>query len=360
VTPTFTHTNTATITPTPAPQTTLYGFVILNETPPPGATPLPYAPLVVASRTLTADADGFFSITLNQNEAVSFGSGIDALEITRINGQSAESFSGTASEISALNPIVLTARSLISQGELCQAPFDNELHVVFPYTHRFSGTLSVPRGALNHITSASGVPVPPETFTSTSPELPDNSESFSSPLRDFIQSDGTLKVEWYLFGSLAPQQSPLPFCEMRGELGGCQALSLVDPSDIFRHVVNTALSMGDAVSNAAKARKVKLRGSVRKPFLMEKTAPELTRLKADLKTIPKLAFICPATPNACATVRIPKKEINARLESILRMKWPKEIKPTVASIMKLAPGARRELKRLLDRYPDTVTTCSSR
>lgn len=309
---------------------------------------------------MTADADGFFSITLNQNEAVSFGSGIDALEITKINGQSAESFSGSAGDLSAHNPILLTVRSLISQGELCQAPFDNELHVVFPYTQRSSQNLSVPQGALNYITSASGVPVPPEAFTSTSPDLPDNSENFSRPLRDFIQPDGSLKVEWYLFGSLAPQQSPLPFCEMRGELGGCQAMSLITPDDIFRHVVNTALAMGDVVSNAAKTRKVKLNGKTSKLFLMQKTAPELARLRADLRTIPKLAFICPATPSACSTLRIPKKEINARLESILRMKWPKEVKPTVASILKLAPGARLELKRLLDRYPDTVTTCSSR
>jgi hypothetical protein len=118
--------------------------------------------------------------------------------------------------------------------------------------------------------------------------------------------------------------------------------------------------MGDTVSRDAKARKIKLRGNLRKPFLMQKAAPELSQLRSHLRSIPKLAFICPTTPSACVTIKIPKKEINARLESILRMKWPKEIKPSIASILKVAPGARRDLKRLLDRYPDTVTTCSSR
>jgi len=333
---------------------------MLNETPPPGATPLPYAPLVIASRTVSADADGFFSVTLNQDEAVSFAPGIDALDLTSINGQSAEDFAGSSTELSARNPILITARSRIIQGELCQAPFDQELHVLFPFTHRSSGHISVPQGALNYITSASGAPQPPEDFTATSPELPDNSQSFSRPLRDFIQPDGSLKVEWYLLGSLAPQQNPLPFCEMRGGLGGCQAASLSDPGDIFRLVLNTTLSMGDTVARDAKARKIKLRGNLRKPFLMEKAAPELTQLRSHLRSIPKLAFVCSTTPSACVTIKIPKKEINARLESILRMKWPKEVKPSIASILKVAPGARRDLKRLLDRYPDTVTTCSSR
>jgi hypothetical protein len=333
---------------------------MLNETPPPGATPLPYAPLVIASRTVSADADGFFSLTLNQNEVVSFAPGIDALELTSINGQPVESFTGTGVDISAQNPILVTARSRIIQGELCQAPFDQELHVLFPYTQRSTGTLSVAQGALNYITSASGGPLPPEEFTPTSPELADNSMSFSRPLREFIQADGSLKVEWYLLGTLAPQQNPLPFCEMRGELGGCQAASLADPSDIFRLVLSTTLSMGDTVAKDAKARRIKLRGNVRKEFLMQKAAPELTQLRSHLRRIPKLAFVCPTTPSACVTIKVPKKEINARLESILRMKWPKEVKPSIASILKVAPGSRRDMKRLLDRYPDTVTTCSSR
>jgi hypothetical protein len=197
-------------------------------------------------------------------------------------------------------------------------------------------------------------------LAATSPELPDNSQTFSRPLRDFIQADGSLKVEWNLLGSLAPQQNPLPFCEMRGELGGCQATSIPDPGDIFRLVLNTTLSMGDAVSNDAKARKIKLRGNVRKAFLINKAAPELSQLRSHLRSIPKLAFVCSTTPSACVTIKIPKKEINARLESILRMKWPKEIKPSMASIMKVAPGSRRDMKRLLEGYPDTVTTCSSR
>jgi hypothetical protein len=118
--------------------------------------------------------------------------------------------------------------------------------------------------------------------------------------------------------------------------------------------------MADSVSNAAKAKKVKLRGNVRKAFLVDKAAPELTQLRSHLRSIPKLAFVCSTMPSACVTIKVPKKEITARLESILRMKWPKEIKPTISSIMKVAPGSRRDLKRLLDRYPDSVTTCSSR
>jgi hypothetical protein len=190
--------------------------------------------------------------------------------------------------------------------------------------------------------------------------MSDDSTSFSRPLRDFIQADGSLKVEWYLLGSLAPQQNPLPFCEMRGELGGCSAAALADPNEIFRLAVNSALSMADAVTNGAKTRKLKLRGSFRKAFLMKKVAPELAQLRAHLRTVPRLAFVCSATPSACVTIKVPKKEINGRLESIFRMKWPKEIRPSASSILKVVPGARREMKRLLDRYPDTVTTCTTR
>ena len=315
---------------------------------------------MVASQTVAADADGYFSITLNQDAAVNFQSGIDALELTRINGQSAESFSGSGLDVSAHNPILITARSRIAQGYLCQAPFDDELHILFPYTNRFDATLSVPHGTLNYITSASGTPVPLEQFEPSGIDVADDSTSFSRPLRDFIQPDGSLKVEWYLFGSLAPQQSPLPYCEMRGELGGCYAALLADPNDIFRHVVNSALSMSTIVADAAKAGKIKLRGDIRKAFLMEKVAPELARLRALLRSVPRLAFICGSTPSACAAIKVPKKDITARLESILRMKWPKQIKPTMSSLTKIAPAARREMKRLLDRYPDTVTTCSSR
>lgn len=332
----------------------------MNETPPPGATPLPFAPLVVASQTVQADSDGYFALSVNQDAVINFQPGIEALEFTRINGQSASSFSSSASELSAQNPIFITARSRITQGQLCQAPFNDELHVLFPFTQRYGSSLSVPSGALNYLTSASGAPIPPEEFEPTLPEIVDDSTSFSRPLREFLQPDGTLKVEWYLLGSLAPQQDPLPFCEMRGELGGCSAASLADPNEIFRLAVNSALAMGDAVTKAAKARKIKLRGNFRKAFLMTKVAPELAQLRAHLRSIPRLAFVCSSAPSACVTIKVPKKEINERLESIFRMKWPKEVKPSASSILKVVPGARRDMKRLLDRYPDTVTTCSSR
>lgn len=314
----------------------------------------------MASQTVEADADGYFSLSVSQDAVINFQPGIDALEFIKINGQSAESFSSSGLEVSAQNPIIITARSRVTQGQLCQAPFNDEMHILFPYTQRYGSTLFVPSGALNYITSASGTPLPQEEFESTLPAMSDDSTSFSRPLRDFIQADGSLKVEWYLLGSLAPQQNPLPFCEMRGELGGCSAAALADPNEIFRLAVNSALSMADAVTSAAKARKLKLRGSFRKAFLMNKVAPELAQLRAHLRTVPRLAFVCSATPSACVTIKVPKKEINERLESIFRMKWPKEVKPSAASILKVVPGARREMKRLLDRYPDTVTTCSSR
>jgi hypothetical protein len=47
------------------------------------------------------------------------------------------------------------------------------------------------------------------------------------------------------------------------------------------------------------------------------------------------------------------------LEVLFQTKWPREIRPVLKSINKLAPAARRRLQAILKEYPDTVVTCET-
>lgn len=322
---------------------------------------MPYAEVAIVSEHVnavaTADADGWFSVTVPEADSVTIKSAAKALKFININGEIVEELTGVASTLTTQNPFYITSKSQIVQGAMCQFTSGGEPYVRFPYTQRIGETLSVLSGSRNYLVSASGTPLPAEEFEPTAEGAADNTTSFSRPLRDFTGADGLVDVEWYLYGSLAPRQDPLPLCESAGELDGCTVVSLSGLDRVFNEVSTTAINISKRiVSNKSL---IRFSGKTRVAFLKKRVAPTLAKLRILLRYIPQTAYTCPVTPASCRTRTIPKKEMLRHLEVLFQTKWPREIRPVLKSINKLAPAARRRLQAILKEYPDTVVTCDT-
>jgi hypothetical protein len=321
--------------------------------------PMPYAEVAVISENLntvvTADADGWFSITVPETDNVTIKSAAKALKFLDINGQVVEEVTGVASTLTTQNPYYIKSRSQIVQGPMCQFTKGGEAYIRFPYTQRTAETLTVLSGSRNYLIAGSGIPLPAEEFETTAPGNNDDTTSFSRPLRDFVGDNGALEVEWYLYGGLAPRQDPLPVCADSGNLSQCTAVSLSGLDRVFNEVSSTAVQISKRI--VSKKGNIKFTGKTRIAFLKRRAAPNLARLRLLLRLLPTTAYSCPATPTTCQTRTLPKTEMLNYLETLFKTKWPSEIKPAIKGINKLAPPARKRIKAILSEYPDTFVTC---
>jgi hypothetical protein len=349
--------------------TTLYGFVVRAETPLPNTSPvpIPYAPIeavpndpaqipaIQITALATADADGWFSISVPQEEDIILRSGNKALEFVSINSQETAQVTGVGSTLSTQNPFEIKAVSRIMPGPLCRDVQDGQAVLRFPYTFRSEEPVTVPAGASNYLLSVSGTPLPTEEFQPSSPSQAANTNYFSRNLPDFIAPDGSIAAEWYIFGYLAPKTDPIPLCEgAAGTPGDCSNVTL-DLGNVFRYVTDTAGEVSKVI--VAHKRNISFTGRTRIVYYRRQVTKSLRELRGLLQSVPKTVFTCANTPQNCSTRRVPKKEIVNTLDSLFTTKWPKEIKPIVKFINKLAPPSRRKLLKMLDNYPDSVTTC---
>ena len=352
--------------------TTLYGFVVRAETPLPNTSPvpIPYAPIeavpndpaqipaIQITALATADADGWFSISVPEEEDIILRSGNKALEFVSINSQETSQVTGVGSTLSTQNPFEVKAVSRIVPGPLCRDVQDGQAVLRFPYTFRSEEPVTVPAGASNYLLSVSGTPLPTEEFQPSSPSQAANTNYFSRNLPDFIAPDGSIAAEWYIFGYLAPKTDPIPLCEgAAGTPGDCSSVTF-NLGDVFRYVANTAGDVSKII--VAHKRKISFTGQTRIVFYQQQVARSLRDLRGLLQAIPQTAFTCASVPQSCSTRRVPKKEIVSTLDSLFKTKWPKEIKPIVKSINKLAPKAHSKLLDMLGYYPDSVTTCDNK
>ena len=322
--------------------------------------PMPYAQVAVESETVntiaTADADGWFSIEVPETDTVTIKSAAKALKFLDINGNVVEELSGVASTLSTQNPFYIKSESQIKQGAMCQFTQGGQAYVRFPYTQRTGETLDVPAGSRNYLVSDSGTQLPVEEFAHTAPNQLDNTTSFSRPLSEFTAPNGTLTLEWYLYGSLAPRQDPLPICEGSGELNDCTAITISGLDRVFGEVSKAASDISKRILSS-RAR-ISFSGKTRVAFYQRRVAPSLAQLRRVLNSVPRTGYVCPVQPSSCTSRTIPKKEMLQSLEFLFRTKWPREIKPIIKSINKLAPPARKRLQALLSQYPDKITTCN--
>jgi hypothetical protein len=322
--------------------------------------PVPYAEIEVESEHLhtvaVADADGAFSIEAPQTDTLTLKSSVPALKFVDINGTPIAEISGDALTLTAQNPFLITAEPQIKQGSMCQFTQNGQAYVRFPYTQRTGEALTVLAGSRNYLISESGTQLPAEQFQTTEVNQSDNTTSFSRPLSEFTAPNGSLTLEWYLYGSLAVREDPLPLCEAEGELKGCTPVSITGIDRVFNEVLGAATDISRVI--VAKRSKVILSGRTRLAFYQGRVAPALARLRGVLNAIPSSAYVCPVQPASCSTRRLPKKEILDSLEFLFKTKWPKNVKPIVKNINKLAPKARKRITDLLNQYPNSITTCN--
>jgi hypothetical protein len=323
---------------------------------------MPYAEVAIESEHMntvtTADADGWFSIQVPETDTVTIKSAAKALKFIDINGNVVEELSGVASTLTTQNPFYIKSESQIKQGAMCQFTQGGRAYIRFPYTQRTGETLSVTAGSRNYLISESGMQLPVEEFENTGAGQANDSTSFSRPLSDFTAPDGSLTLEWYLYGSLAPRQNPLPFCEGDGELNGCSTVTISGLDRVFNEISSAASDISRRiVSNKGR---ISFSGKTRIVFYQRRVAPTLAQLRRVLNSIPASGYVCPVQPSSCSTQTMPKKQILTALEALFKVKWPSELKPVVKSINKLAPPARQRLVALLSEYPDTITTCGDR
>jgi hypothetical protein len=322
--------------------------------------PMPYAEVAVTSEHLntvvTADADGWFSITVPETDNVTIKSAAKALKFIDINGQIVEEVTGLASTLTTQNPYYINSRSQIIQGPMCQYTQGGEAYIRFPYTQRTGETLTVLSSSRNYLIAASGTPVPAEQFESSAAGTEDNTTSFSRPMRDFVGPDGLLDVEWYLYGALAPREEPLPVCPDSGYLGQCTQISLSGLDRVFNELASTASQISKRI--VATKSNIRFTGKTRVAFLKRRAAPNLARLRGLLRLLPPTAYSCPITPTTCNANRLPKTEMLSYLDALFQTKWPKEIKSAVKGINRLAPPARKRMRAILSQYPDTFVTCN--
>ena len=239
---------------------------------------------------------------------------------------------------------------------MCRFMQDGQEFVRFPYTQRSGESLAVLASSRNYLISESGTQLPAEEFQSTEPGQPDNTTSFTRPLNEFRAPNGSLTLEWYLYGSLATHEDPLPICEAEGELKGCSPVSIRGLDRIFSEVLGTASNISRVI--VSKRGKVRISGRTRLAFYQGRVAPTLVKLKRILNSVPASGYTCPIQPSYCSTYTVPKKDIANSLEYLFKTKWPKNVRPIVKNINKLAPPARRRLLNLLSQYPNSITTCN--
>jgi hypothetical protein len=323
---------------------------------------MPYAEVAIESEHMntvtTADADGWFSIQVPETDTVTIKSAARALKFIDINGNVVEELSGVASTLTTQNPFYIKSESQIKQGSMCQFTQGGRAYIRFPYTQRTGETLSVTAGSRNYLISESGMQLPVEEFENTGAGQANDSTSFSRPLSDFAAPDRSLTLEWYLYGSLAPRQNPLPFCEGDGELNGCSTVTISGLDRVFKEILAAASDISRRI--ASNKGRISFSGKTRTFFYQRRVAPTLAQLRRVLNSIPASGYVCPVQPSSCSTQTMPKKQFLTALEALFKVKWPSELKPVVKSINKLAPPARKRLVALLSQYPDTITTCGDR
>jgi len=297
------------------------------------------------------------SFTFQEHAPVDLRTGLEALEIVSVNGLSPETLPRDAKGLAARNPLYIEVRSKITPGRVCQFIQDGELRVRFPYTQRAEQILHVPAGQLNRLLPPSVGVSPATNFDPTLSDQEDGTTSFSVGAKDLLSSNPEALPGWTILGAQSPQATRLPMCDEQSFLEACSTYPITGLERIFQHTARTAAATFREVVKARRDGTISLTGRNRKPIQIVRAAPQLARVRAILRTIPRMGFQCPTTPTGCSRFTFPKKELSEKLDNLFHGTWPKQTRKALKRLYQLAPPSRQTLQSLLNEYPDSMTVC---
>lgn len=331
-------------------------------------TPVPGAPLVIGTAHITAEPDGQFHIAVNLNADASIASDLKALMIRSFNSQEMEVLSGSGQEIVQFvatygTPLEVEVMPRVRPEQICRTYGSGAGEEVlrFPYTNRYTEDLTVTAENLNTLWSISGQASPVSIFTRSERSMPDGYYGFEWPISHFTWVDSAgrerASATWKLLGqevSVDDLRDNIPFCELNGEVVGCDELATDMDNRIFQQAVSTVTALNKAAVKAKKEKLWKPVGRYRNPYF-KRAAKALSGIRRILNSLPPNRYLCPdPTPPQCSQVVYPKAALLVEFDSILAGKLPKGLK----HLRKLYPQLRQAFLTELGKQPNGYLSCS--
>jgi hypothetical protein len=292
---------------------------------------------------------------------------LKAIKLEKIADTPTEVLSGSGLEVENIANlrggfIDIIASRRVNPEPLCRV-FDSGLGVEalrFPFTNRYSQSLSVPSEGLNSISSPSGVPYPPASFGSTDLALPAGHLGFTWPLEYFTWFDPTRNEEivsatWRLIGKevfVSQSVGEIPICQQSGQYGDCAPLSSSLVNRVYEQAFSSVTVLGNEAMRLKKKGIWRPTGRVRAPHYT--VAGNSLRAIRGLLRLPADSLVCASsTPQSCRQVEIQKAELQRQLDRIFKTKLPRELR----SLLKLIPRERKKFQAELRKLPDRYVTC---
>jgi hypothetical protein len=323
---------------------------------------------VVGNATITAGPEGQFQVSVELNADASVSSGLKALMIRSFDGQEMEVLTGTGREVIEFvatygAPLEVEMVRRVSPEPVCRTYglATGEEILRSPYTNRYSEDLSVQAQNLNTLWSISGQPSPVSEFLRTDQSLPDGYYGFEWPIGHFVWLDAEgrerVSATWRLLGkevSVESLKSEVPFCELNGEIVGCEELSERMDNRIFQQAVATVTELSNLAVRAKRAGLWKPVGRYRLPYF-KRAAKALRIIRFILSGLLPNRYLCPdPSPPQCVKVVYPKSELLAQFESILRVKLPTGLR----HLPRHYPRLRAAFVAELDKQPISYLSCA--
>ena len=317
--------------------------------------------------SVTAGPSGDFEIAVDLNQDASVMSGLPALKIDSFNDQESETLHGTGRDIvnfvATYGPSLEVAMSPRVTAETICRTYGTETGqdlLRFPYTNRHSIALTVESDLLNTLSSVTGNVSPIDTFYRTDSTNPAGYFGFELPIEHFIWFDqnGTERVIalWRLLGREIGVDSPktdIQFCELGGELAGCQIVSETMDNKIFETAMAAARTLNTQAVKAKTSGRWKPTGKFRSPHFSH-AARANKAIRAILQSLPTNRYLCPErAPSGCSTITYPKDALIQQFQRMLRAKLPEGLQ----HLRKLYPKLRSRFVAEVEKQPSSFLAC---
>ena len=306
-------------------------------------------------------------VNVPSGEPADVSSNILAIKVESIAGTPGQTLAGTGVEIAQIaanqgGVLDIATSRRIEAEELCRV-YDTDLGVEairFPFTNRYSDTLTVASQGLNTIESISGVPYPIASFGATDSTKPDGYLGFTWSMEDFKWYDPAREQEvisatWTLLGksvSIDAARDDIPICSQAGEFGGCTAFNDALSNRLYEQAVSSVTRLGNQALSLKAKGIWKPAGKVRTPYY--NTAARSLRNIRMLLRLPSSRYVCAeAVPQGCRTIVFPKAQLQSEFDKIFKVKMP----PALRSLVRLVPSERKKFQAELKKLPGSYVTC---